>query len=534
MLIEKLLNLKTSKPDTGPRYIQVPRREAGIYVDHDTALQSSAVYACIRVIAEDIASLPWHVYVRRQDGGRDRAAFSPVEKILNSRPNQEMSAFSFRETLTAWALTWGNGYAEIVRDMAGRIAELYPISPDRVEVKRDNSGKIVYEISNARSANSYLEGKDVYHLHGVGFDGLVGYSTVSLAARSIGLSISLEEFGAQFFGNGSQLGGLLEIPNGVLDSNGKANLRDTFNKAHQGPSNAHKVEILDAGITYKEVGVEPNKGQFTESRQNQVEEICRWFRVSPHKVAHLLRMTFNNVEQLSIDHVQGALIPWMTRLEQEADYKLFSTQNTRQYTKISANALLRGDTESRTTFYREMWNLGVLSVNEIRELEDMNPVEDGDKRFVQLNMTTLEKAGEEPEPDQDPQPEPMPDELIEDRVNVLLMKEHNRFIGLKDRYPDRQEYVDRVCGHLGSQRYNVAKEIGAILKSIIHDADQEQLDEAAKIYADLHVENSRKQALLFFDGEPTQDIQDRAKLITRKIKDSALLYMRKYHAVANA
>jgi len=501
--------------------IQVPMRQAGAYIDHDTALQAAAVFACVRVIAEDIAALPWHVYTRQSDGGRERSPMSPVEYVLNKRPNPEMSAFTFRETLAAWALTWGNGYAEISRDMAGRVAELYPISPDRVEVQRSQSGDLYYEIMNSREANTILKPSDVYHLKGIGFDGVVGYSLVSQAARSIGLSISLEEFGSAFFSNGATLGGIIEIPQGSsLTDTAKKNLKETFNKAHKGANKAHKIEVLDVGATYREIGTDPNKGQFTESRQYQVEEICRWFRVPPHKVGHLLRMTFNNVEQLSINYVQESLIPWMSRFEQEADYKLFGNQNTRQYTKISANALLRGDVESRTTFYREMWNLGALSVNEIREYEDMNPVEFGDKRFVQLNMTTLEKAGEEPET---PEPEQEPMDIapeIEEQINNILTREFARFNSYRDRY-DRDEYINQVCGHLGSQKVHITNDLTHTLTHILErvGADVSQAESAARIYADLHIEQSRGDAIRLYDGE-TVDAHLRAHKMALKIRDA--------------
>lgn len=444
MILEKLLNKPSVKQeDIGPRFIPVPQRRAGVLVTHDNALEISSVFACVRVISEDIAALPWNVFNRRPDGSKEKTQGNNIDYVLNRRPNPEISPIAFRETLIAWALIWGNGYAEIVRDQAGRIAELYPISPERVETTRID-GELFYEISNSGRSNTYLTQREMFHLHGLGFDGTVGYSVVSLAARSIGLSISLEEFGAQFFGNGATLGGIIEIPgSAALDEEGKKNLKKTFNERHQGPSRAHNVEILDADMKYKELGIEPDKGQFIESRQHQIEEVCRWFRVSPQKIAHLLRMTFNNVEQLSIDHVQDTLVPWITRLEQEANYKLFSPRNNIQYTKINTNALLRGDAASRTTFYRELWNLGVLSPNEIRELEDRNPVQDGDKRFVQMNMTTLEKAGEDPPPLDEPEEE---ENEIENSISKAIQKEMSYVNSLRSKYADHHSFVAWIDG----------------------------------------------------------------------------------------
>lgn len=547
MLLQKIFNQRQTKPnETGPRLFQIPTRQAGVVVNHDTALQSSAVYACVRVIAEDIATLPWHTFIKKQDGSRDRIATSPVEYVLNTRTNPDVGPFHFRETIIAHALTWGNGYAEIARDLAGRVSEMYIIAPDRVEVGRDNSGKVVYEINNSGGPNTYLGSRDVFHLHGIGFDGLVGYSMVGQAARSIGLSLSVEEFGAQFFGNGATLGGVIKIPaESRLSDDAKKAVRETFNKEHKTSKNAHKIEILDAGMEYQDIGVQPNNGQFIESRQHQVEEICRWFRVSPQKVAHLLRMTFNNVEQLSIDHVNDTLMPWITRLEDEANYKLFGLQNRNQYTKLITNALLRGDSEARTKFYRELWNLGVLSTNEIREYEELNPVPDGDKRFVQMNMTTLEKAGEEPEPAPIPEPQPVEEEQPEDiaayktllfnKMQLLLQSEKTRFVQLKNQYEDRQEYIDRANGFLGGHRIKVVKAvekhlIGA-LKALNHSA--EEIGDAAQQYADKHVDLSRAQAIDYYDNQPTLELNQRAGKIADSLINSVMLYTKGISHVRN-
>lgn len=452
MILQQILNKKKAKPEKlGPRIIQVPRRQAGITVTHDNALEAAAFFACIRVISEDMASLPWHAFQRRSDGGRDPLVNSHVQYLINQRANPDMSAYAFRETLNAWAMSWGNGYAEIERDNAGRPAWLWPICPDRVEVDRDGNGNVVYDVANSAGPNTVISSRDMFHVHGLGFDGLVGYSIVSLASRSLGLSISLEEFGAQFFGNGATLGGILEVPEeSSLSDDGKKNLRNTFNKRHQGASKAHGVEILDGGVKYKEVGVEPDKGQFIESHQHQVEVIARWCRVPPHKIGHLLRMTFNNVEQLSIDYVQGGIIPWARRFEEEANFKLFGLRDRNKYTKINTNALMRGDTETRGNFYNTMWNLGAFSVNEIRELEDRNPVPDGDKRFVQLNMTTLEKAGEDPEPTAPPVEQSSEDEPENDEVQNTIVKalyhELSVVNGIKSRYKDANEFFCWVCG----------------------------------------------------------------------------------------
>ncbi len=537
MIIEKIFNAPRTKRDNlGPRIIPVPLIKSGIRVDQDTALKYSAVFACVRVIAETIASLSWHVYLRKQDGSKQRMATSNAEMLLNRRPNPEMTPFAFKETLTAWALTWGNGYAEIERDMANRPAALWPIAPDRVEVQRDSNGRLVYEISNARGANNYLYAEDIYHLKGLGFDGITGYSVISYAARSIGLGIAAEEFGSSFFGNGAHLGSVLQIPAGSgLSAEAKKNMRETFNRAHQGPHNAHKVEILDGGTEYKEIGVPPEDAQFLETRQHQVEEICRWFRVPPHKIQHLLRSTFNNIEHMSIEYVQDTLMPWANRLEQEANSKLFGKGNN-LYTKINMNTLLRGDSAARSTFYREMWNLGVFSVNEIREMEDMNPVESGDKRFVQLNMTTLEKAGEEPEPPE-PQEEPKINayrKVISADIRRLLNVEINAANGAKNRY-SREEFAEWIDSGgywsvLDEIRTSIEVHIRTLLNAMKIHAD---IDDTVNAYIKSHQEASRQMLFLVYDGKKV-DTEQRADRIVDGLIESIYKYAKLKYATANA
>ena len=517
MILQKLFN-KASPDPVGPRFVQVPNRQAGVLVDHDTALQSAAVFACIRVIAQDIAQLPWNVFIKKGPNERERSPMSPVETLLNTRPNPEIKAKTFRETILLHAQVWGNGYAEIVRDGANRPAELWLISPDRVEVMRSReTGRLYYDVSNGRGPNTVIDPSNMFHIQGMSFDGMVGYSMVSLAARDIGLNISLSEFGAQFFGNGATLGGIIEIPEtSKITDEGKLNLKKTFNKVHRGPQNAHKTEILDAGMKYTPLGVEPDKGQFTESKQHQVEEICRWFRVPPHKVGHLLRMTFNNVEKLDINYVQESLIPWMVSLEQEADYKLFGVQNNRLYTKLNAAALMRGDAESRMAYYRGMWDMGAMSINEIREKEDMNDIgELGDKRFVQLNLTTLDKAGEQPEPAPPQEPDlniQSHKYLLTNQIQKLLSKEDKRFNDLKSRY-DRQDYIERVSGFLGGHKKKVNEEVQVCISKVLKafNCDETAAQDAAIAYADKHIEISRAQALKMYDDGILLDINDRAQ-----------------------
>lgn len=419
--IRQLLNApRIRQPDAGPRTVQVPLIRAGMHVDHDMAMTYSAVYSAVRVIAETIGMLPWRAMRRAPDGRRIHASSSPVEFVLNRQPNPEMTPMVFRTNLLAHALLWGNGYAEIVRDNAGRVAELWPLIPDTVEVKRDrDTGERYYRITPYNGAAAELEQRDVFHLQGLGFDGMQGYSVVSLMAKSIGLGLAAEEFGSSLFGNGAMPNSVLKHP-GKLGPEAHERLAKSVKDQYSGASNAFRTMILEEGMSWESVGVPPEDAQFLETRKFQVAEIARWFRVPPHKLADLDRATFSNIEHQAREFVTEALMPWITRLEQEADKKLFAPRNAgNMYTKIAANGLMRGDSQARAEFYQKMANLGVFSVNDIRELEDLDPIgPEGDKRLVQINQTTLEKIGEEPvqptEPAQVMQDEEMPDDGLPD------------------------------------------------------------------------------------------------------------------------
>ena len=348
------------------------------------------------MISETVAALPWHAFRTLPNGNRERMPRSPAERLLNNRPSPELTPFSLRETLVAHALTWGNGYAEIVRDNAGRAAELWPIEPDRVEVSRAReSRELYYEVSNSGGANTVIPAGNMFHLHGLGSNGTHGYSVVSLAARSIGLSLAAEEFGSSFFANGAHMGAVLKHPN-VLGDQALSNLKEAFEE-HRGPHNAHRPLILEEGMDWQATGVPPEDAQFLETRELQVAEIARWLRIPPHKLMDLRHATFTNIEHQSREFVTDAIIPWTVRLEQEADRKLVAEPTV--YTKLNVNALMRGDSQARADFYSKMFQMGVFSINEIRALEDMDPIwPEGDKRLVQLNLTTLEKVGEDPDP----------------------------------------------------------------------------------------------------------------------------------------
>lgn len=397
---------ETLAPETDPawpaglRVAWLPR-PAGVRMDEDTALTISAVWSAVRFISEAIAALPWHVFRSRLDGrGRDPLPSHPVDWLIHRQANPETTAFTWRESLVAHALLWGNGYAEIERDQLGRPAWLWQVTPDRVQPDRDARGRIVYDVWNQSGPNTALEAVDCYHLKGFGFDGLVGYSVVRMAALSMGSTLAAERAAADMWANDSTPGGVLEHP-GKLSPDALTNLRNTWNARHQGANKKRMLAILEEGMKWHQTGLPPEDFEFLESRQWHVLEIARWFRVPPHVVGDLSRATFSNVEQMQIQAVVDCLMPWAKRLESEADVKLFGrVQQGAVFTKLNFNARLRGDSAGRAAFYVPLLDRGIFSVNDVLELEDRNPIgPDGDKRFVQRNMITIDQAGVTPQAD---------------------------------------------------------------------------------------------------------------------------------------
>lgn len=370
--------------------IFVPRRQAGVLVNQDTALTAPEWFACVSVLTRTAASVPWCVNQRTGKSGRTELN-NTLSWMLNNRPNPEMSAFTFRETILAHAINWGNGYAEIQFDGAGRPINLWLITPDRVEPDRDAEGNLIYKVSGADGLQTIMTPDRIFHLHGLGFDGLTGYSLVTLAARSIGVSIAQDTFAQSFYANGTVMGSLLEMP-GTMNQQQISDAEKYYNDRHKGPSKAFTLRVAPAGVKTHAMGMPMTDAQFIESRQLSVTMAARWLGVPPHKIADLTRSTNNNIEHQSIEFVQDAIVPWAMRLEQEADAKLIGVRSRgRVYTKLNLNALMRGDAKSRAEFYRLMTQIGAMSINEVRALEDMNSIGPaGDEHLVQLNQTTLE------------------------------------------------------------------------------------------------------------------------------------------------
>ena len=375
---------------------------AGKVVNERTAMQTTAVYACVRILAESIAGLPLHVYAYKGQG-KERMPAHPLYFLLHDAPNPEMTSFVFRETLMTHLLLWGNAYAQILRDGRGRVIGLYPLLPDRMDVGRDSkTGELYYlyarsteENPNFKAAGQIrLRREDVLHIPGLGFDGLVGYSPIAMAKTAIGIAIATEEYGATFFQNGARPAGVLEHPGVVKDPE---KLRESWHSVYGGTKNVGKIALLEEGVKYQQIAIPPEEAQFLQTRKFQIDEIARLYRVPPHMVGDLEKSSFSNIEQQSLEFVKYTLNPWVVRWEQALQKALLSNGERKDYfIRFNVDGLLRGDYKSRMEGYAIGRQNGWLSANDIRSLEDMNPInadEGGDLYLINGNMTKLEDAG---------------------------------------------------------------------------------------------------------------------------------------------
>lgn len=364
----------------------------GITITPQRAMALTVVHACVRVLANAVASLPLPVYKRLLPAGKEEAPAHPLYRLLHDRPNPEMSSFTFRETLQHHLSLWGNAYAEKEFDGAGRVIALWPLLPDRTRAIRHNGEKVY--VTNVNHKEVGLDADRVLHIPGLGFDGLQGYSPLALARQSMGLAAATEEFGARFFGNGSRPGGVLTSSK-KLSPEAKANLRESWERIQGGLSGAQRTAILEDGLDWKAMGIPNDEAQFLETRKFQVSEIARFYGVPPHMVGDLEKATFSNIEQQGIEFVTHTVRPLVIRWEHILNWELFSESDRgKYYAKFLLIGLMRGDSAARGTYYNQMWNVGALSINDIRELEDMNPVDGGDQRFVPLNTVPLDQAAD--------------------------------------------------------------------------------------------------------------------------------------------
>ncbi|RFB32019.1 phage portal protein [Brevibacillus sp. VP] len=368
---------------------------SGERVTSDTALLNSNVYTCASILGGDIGKLPIQIFTRKGDRiERDRN--HPVTSLLGIRPNPYMSAYTFKELLQVHLMLWGNAYALIDWGWDGRPEALWPLNPSVTEVTTDpKTGEVWYVTTLPSGEQRKIPWFDLLHLKAISKTGLKGISPVSVIREKIGIQQASDKFIGAFYANGTTSRGILKVPD-ILQPEAKDRTREEWQKLNSGLNNAHKVAILDGGLDYQSLGMPLKDAEFIETQKFGIGEIAKIYKIPPHKLGQLDRATFSNIEHQSIEYVKNTLQPIITNWEQEIDYKLFTSKERKQYySKFNVESELRGDSQSRAQYYKDMVSISAITFNEVREKENQNGYgEIGDRPIIPLNVTWLDQLEE--------------------------------------------------------------------------------------------------------------------------------------------
>lgn len=390
-----------------------PVSATGLRVTPENAMQVSTVFACRKVISETLAMLPLIVYERTGENARRRAVDEPTYRLLHRAPNAWQTPYDFKECLTGWAALHGNGYAHKIFSRHGVVTSLIPVHPSLVRLElvsvsgrslgrqpydpdalmSRNDGEEIqlrYMVKQGDGSEKPFAQSEMLHIRGISFDGIGGVALSRQAREAIALAQAMEAFGARYFANDATVGMLLEHP-GQLSEGAQKRLKDSW-LAMGGVGNAFKPRILEEGMKATRLDAKARDAQLTEARASQVVEICRYFRMPPHKVQHLQDATFSNIEHQGIEFGTDTMQPWAVRWEQACTRDLI-VDDEKYYAEVMMNALMRGDSAARSTYYREMFHIGTLSRNEIRASENQNPIDGGDKYYINAATVPLDSSG---------------------------------------------------------------------------------------------------------------------------------------------
>lgn len=388
-------------PLTARRLIDIfagPSVAAGVTVTPESAMTLSVVYACVRILAETLAGFPLQVFERLPDKGRQQAESHPLYRLLHDEPNPWMTSFQLRETLMGHLALRGNAFAEIERDGRSVPVNLWPLRPDRMQaITVSNAGTLLYTYALPTGEQQTLPQRNILHIRGLSSDGITGYSPITLQREGIGLALAAQEFGARFFGHGARPGGLL-MTKQRLSEEAAQRLARTFTATHEGLSNSHRVAVLEDGVTWQSVAMTQADAQYMLTRQFQVREVARMFRIPPHKVGDLDQATFSNIQIQGVEFVTDTMLPWVVRWEQQITKDLFlPSERTKYFAAFNMDGIQRGDHASRAEFYGSGRQWGWLNVDEIRQRENMNPLPNGEGQTF-LQPVNMVPAGTEPAP----------------------------------------------------------------------------------------------------------------------------------------
>tara|TARA_R100001086_G_scaffold157312_1_gene84151 strand:+ start:2312 stop:3514 length:1203 start_codon:yes stop_codon:yes gene_type:complete len=370
---------------------------SGVRVTEESSVGLTAVWAAVRLLSETVAAMPLNLYRTEKDGSKFLEQDHTLNKIVSVTPSPNYTSYIWRSTFMNHLLLWGNAFCLIHRNGGARVIEIEMLHPSDVRVvKNENDGLTYYETKKGT-----YNAKEILHFYGFSFDGLVGKSPIQACKEALGLGLASQKFGENFFGRGANLSGVLSHP-GRLTEDAANRLRNSWSDRFGGIHNSHQTAILEEGVEFKPIGMPLNDAQFIETRRFSVEEVARIFRVPPHLIGDLTRSTYSNIEQQSLEFTKYSLQPYLVNIEQELNKKLLTEREQGvNYLKFKTAELLRADANSRGDYYRKMFEVGALSPNEIRKMEDMNAIDDGDKHFVPLNLGDINKQNDSVEEDGD-------------------------------------------------------------------------------------------------------------------------------------
>jgi len=375
---------------------EVPIINGTRYIDTETAMKYTAVYACVRVLSETLAAMPIMLYRKKPPGDRERRNDLAVYDILHNTPNDEMSPYNFKESCMVALNTGGNAVCERLVNKYGSLVGLYPYPWTSVTIERDTgTKKLIYKIRNG-TTERILTRDQAFHIPGLSFNGVVGLSPIEYAASAINLGLSYEQFGANFYKNSANSSGVFTHP-GAMSEEAHKRLKEDLRKNYAGLTNTGTPMLLEEGMDFKPMTIKPVDAQLIESKRFQTEDIARIYRVPLHLIQNLERATFNNIEQMSLEFVMYTMLPWFKRWEENLNMQLLTTQERKAgyYLEFKIDSLLRGDAKSRAEAYATGRQWGWLSVNDIRRLENMNSIPNGDVYLQPLNMMEASKSGQQ-------------------------------------------------------------------------------------------------------------------------------------------
>ena len=427
--VKKVFNLSLTDPKAWDRSLWNLRGAqslSGETVTEETALTYSAFWNAITLLAGPLGSMPLHL-IQKKGKTKENAIDQSLYHVLHTQYNPYMTAMAGRECLASHVLTWGNGYAEIIRNGYGDVSELWPIPPNRV-IPTMEGGDLVYKIRVANEEIT-LQREKILHIPGLGFDGFIGYSIVAMARKSIGLGMAMETFGSKYFGDGTHPSGIITHLNQLKDP--KA-MRQAINEVYSGLGNAHRLMLLEEGMDFKSVGIQPEDSQFLQSRQFQITDMARWANLPVHKLKEMTKSSFNNIESENASYVVDSLLPWFIRFEQNYNMQLLSKTQKKQglYFKHNFEGLLRANSKDRALYYKLMIGSGIMTPNEVREKEDFNPSEDplADELFMPTGLIPLSKFEDYLAKNTEKQTEPkqIPEETENEEAKSRLRLLQNR------------------------------------------------------------------------------------------------------------